>query len=71
MLSVETIRKVRMPIHRDGKSIRRTAKDLRMSRNTVREVVRTEETSLSERPANRLPGSSHMSATDRRAGPGH
>ena len=46
MLSVETIRKVRMSIHRDGKSIRRTARDLRMSRNTVRKVVRTDQTSF-------------------------
>ena len=44
MLTVETIRKVRIAIHRDGKSIRETAKDLRMSRNTVRKVIRSQET---------------------------
>ena len=28
MLTVETIRKIRLSVHRDGKSIRQTAKDL-------------------------------------------
>ena len=44
MLTVETIRKVRLSVHRDGKSIRQTAKDLRVSRNTVRKVIRTQQT---------------------------
>ena len=39
MLTVETIGKVRIAYHRDGKSIRKTAKDLRLSRNTVRKVI--------------------------------
>jgi transposase len=46
MLTVETIRKIRLSVHRDGKSIRRTAKDLRLSRNTVRKAIRTEETAF-------------------------
>lgn len=44
MLTVETIRKVRLSVHRDGKSIRQTARDLRVSRNTVRKVIRTQQT---------------------------
>jgi transposase len=44
MLTVETIRKIRLSIHRDGKSIRQTAKDLRLSRNTVRKAIRSGET---------------------------
>ena len=44
MLTVETIRKIRLSVHRDGKSIRKTAKDLHLSRNTVRKVIRSGET---------------------------
>jgi len=44
MLTVETIRKVRLAVHRDGKSIRKTAKDLCLSRNTVRKVIRSDQT---------------------------
>ena len=43
MLTVETIRKIRLSVHRDGKSIRQTAEDLRLSRNTVRKAIRTGE----------------------------
>jgi transposase len=46
MLIVETIGKVRIAYHRDGKSIRKTAKDLRLSRNTVRKVVRSDQTAF-------------------------
>ena len=46
MLIVETIRKIRLSIHRDGKSIRKTAKELRVSRNTVRKAVRSEQTAF-------------------------
>ena len=46
MLTVETIRKIRLSVHRDGKSIRQTAKDLRLSRNTVRKAIRTGETAF-------------------------
>lgn len=41
---METIRKVRLSIHRDGKSIRRTAKDLHLSKNTVKKVLRSDQT---------------------------
>jgi transposase len=43
MLIVETIRKIRLRIHRDGQSIRKTAKELGVSRNTVRKVVRSQQ----------------------------
>jgi len=46
MLTVETIRKIRLSVHRDGKSIRETAKELRLARNTVRKAVRSEQTSF-------------------------
>jgi Mor family transcriptional regulator len=49
MLIVETIRKNRLAIHRNGKSIRKTAKELRVSRNTVRKVVRSEQTAFTYR----------------------
>ena len=49
MLIVETIRKIRLAIHRDGKSIRETARDLRVSRNTVRKVVRSQQTAFTYR----------------------
>ena len=44
MLTVETIRKIRLSVHRDGKSIRETAKNLNLARNTVRKAIRSEET---------------------------
>ena len=44
MLIVETIRKVRLSIHRDGKSIRQTAKDLHLSKNTAKKVIRSNKT---------------------------
>ena len=49
MLIVETIRKIRLSIHRDGKSIRQTAKELRISRNTVRKAVRSQQTAFTYR----------------------
>ena len=49
MLTVETIRKIRLSIHGDGKSIRQTAKELRVSRNTVRKAVRTQQTAFEYR----------------------
>jgi transposase len=44
MLTVETIRKVRLAYHRDAKSIRGIAKEFHMSRNTVKRVLRSGET---------------------------
>ena len=49
MLIVETIRKIRLMILRDGKSIRQTARELRLSRNTVRKVVRSQLTAFEYR----------------------
>ena len=49
MLIVETIRKIRLSIHRGGKSIRQTAKELRISRNTVRKAVRSQQTAFTYR----------------------
>ena len=46
---METIRKIRLMIQRDGKSIRHTAKELGISRNTVRKVVRSQQTAFSYR----------------------
>ena len=40
---METIRKIRLAA-RDKKSIRQVARDLRLSRNTVRKVLRSGET---------------------------
>ena len=47
MLVVETIRKIRLLIQRDGNSIRNTAKELGISRNTVRKAVRSQQTAFS------------------------
>jgi transposase len=44
MLTVETIRKIRLAAHGKGKSIRQISKDLNLSRNTVRKVLRSDET---------------------------
>ncbi len=41
---VETIRKIRCFHHRDGKSIRQIARDLHLSRNTVKQAPRSEAT---------------------------
>jgi transposase len=49
MLIVETIRKIRLSIHRDNKSIRQTARELRVSRNTVRKAVRSQQTAFTYR----------------------
>ena len=52
MLIVETIRKIRLSVHRDGKSLRKTAEDLNLSRNTVRKVIRSQETAFKYRRDN-------------------
>jgi len=44
MLVVETIRKIRLSVKRDGKSIRQTARELNLSRNTIRKVLRSDRT---------------------------
>ena len=49
MLTAETICKVRIVYHRDGKSIRKTDKDLRLSRNTVRKVFRSDQAAFEYR----------------------
>ena len=49
MLTVETIRKIRLAVERDGKSLHQTARDLRVSRNTVRKVIRNEQTAFEYR----------------------
>jgi transposase len=41
MLNVETIRKVRQAHFRDGKGIREIARELNLSRNTVRTIIRS------------------------------
>ena len=49
MLVVETIRKIRLLIQRDGNSIRNTAKELGIARNTVRRALRSQQTAFSYR----------------------
>lgn len=49
MLIVETIRKIRLSVQRDGRSIRQTAEDLGISRNTVRKAIRSQQTAFSYR----------------------
>ena len=44
MLTVETIRKIRLAARDGDKSIRRIARELRVSRNTVRKVLRSDKT---------------------------
>ena len=44
MLTVETIGRVRREFHVKGKKIKAIARELRVSRNTVRRIVRGEET---------------------------
>ena len=44
MLIVETIRKIRCAYHRDRKSIRQIAREFKLSRNTVKKVIRSEAT---------------------------
>lgn len=41
MLIVETIRKIRLYYHRDGMRIRQIARELRLSKNTVKKVIRS------------------------------
>jgi len=44
---VETIRKIRQAYHRDGKPIRQIARELRLSKNTVKKVIRSGSTAFS------------------------
>lgn len=44
MLIVETIRKIRCAYHRDNKGIRQIAREFNLSRNTVKKVIRDNET---------------------------
>jgi len=46
MLVVETIAKIRRAYFQDGKSIKQICRDLRVSRNTVRKVIRSGVTEL-------------------------
>ena len=47
MLVVETIGRIRREHLSKGKSIREIARDLKISRNTVRKIIRSDETALS------------------------
>ena len=47
MLVVETIGRIRREHFVQGKSIKEIARDLKLSRNTVRKVLRSDETSFS------------------------
>ena len=46
MLTVETIAKIRRFYHRDKKSIRQIAKDMNLARNTVRKIIRSDDTEM-------------------------
>ena len=46
MLTVETIGRIRREFFVKGKTIKEIARDLRLSRNTVRKVVRSQATSF-------------------------
>lgn len=46
MLVVETIAKIRRAYFQDGKSIKQICRELRVSRNTVRKVIRSGVTEL-------------------------
>ncbi len=46
MLIVETIAKIRRTFFQDGRSIKQICRDLRVSRNTVRKVIRSGATGL-------------------------
>ena len=48
MLTVETIGKIRLK-HKQGKSIRGISRELNLSRNTVRKVLRGEDTEFNYR----------------------
>ena len=43
---METIRKIRLAYHRDAKPIRQIARDMNLSRNTVRAIIRSDVTEL-------------------------
>jgi len=56
MLIVETIRKIRCAYHRDKKSIQQIARELKLSRNTVKKVIRSDVTEFTyDRKAQPLP----------------
>ena len=56
MLTVETIGRIRREFFVKGKTIKEIARDLRLSRNTVRKVVRSQATSFEyERSVQPLP----------------
>jgi hypothetical protein len=56
MLVVETIGRMRREYSVQGKSIKEITRELRLSRNTVRKVLRSDETSFShERQVRRPP----------------
>lgn len=50
MLVVETIAKIRRAYFVQGKAIKEICRELRVSRKTVRKVLRSEETAFTERP---------------------
>ena len=53
---METIRKIRCAYHRDRKSIRQIAREYKLSRNTIRKVIRTDVTEFAyERKAQPFP----------------
>ena len=69
MLIVETIARIRREHFIKGKTIKEIARDLKVSRNTVRKVLRSGETSFEyERVANRGWRYPHLAASGQLAG---
>jgi len=66
MLIVETIGRIRRAHLWSGKSIRQIARDLKISRNTVRRILRSGETSFSyERENSAAPQTRSLEGRDR------
>lgn len=57
MLVVETTEKIRRAYFQDEKSIKQICRELRVSRNTVRKVIRSGATELTYERTIQLPGS--------------
>jgi len=63
MLIVETIAKIRHAHFVEGKSIKQICRELRLSRNTVRKVIRSDATEFTyERSVQPQPRARHVSA---------
>ena len=62
MKSVDTIARVRRAFHVQGWSLKRICRELHVSRNTVRKILRSDETSFSYERERLRRGNQHESA---------